>query len=258
MANRTPIRDLLIIGGASDIAVETVCALQFAPERITLVDRDEQGLDIAAARLVHGGSVVDPHVRDLGDETDVQAVESLIATPPAGRWSMVFLAQGVLGSRVPLGSSPDDVTNIFRINAEATTRLALAAMRSLARDGGHLVIVTSTAQLKPRRTNAVYSASKAAADVVARSLLAEGRTLGVDVTIVRPGFVRTTMTAGLDEPPMTIDATHAGADIARGIEAHKAVVWTPGRIRYAMWATQLVPDRLWFHIEPRLGRTPRT
>ena len=71
-----------------------------------------------------------------------------------------------------------------------------------AQGRGTIVVLSSVAAELPRASNAVYCASKAGLDALARALDDDLRPYGVRVMLVRPGFVRTRMTAGLPEPPL--------------------------------------------------------
>jgi hypothetical protein len=48
---------------------------------------------------------------------------------------------------------------------------------------------------------------------------------------VKPGFVKTAMTAGLTPPPFAGEVDAVARDVLRGMQAGKAVVYTP-----AVWA----------------------
>ena len=68
-------------------------------------------------------------------------------------------------------------------------------------------------------------------DSLAQGIADATRDSGVRVLVVRPGFVTTKMTAGLDPAPMSTTA-EAVADAtvdALGTDAH--TVWVPGRLR---------------------------
>ena len=68
--------------------------------------------------------------------------------------------------------------------------------------GGSIVVLSSVAAERPRRANAVYGASKAGLDSLAQALGDELREEGVRVLVVRPGFVKTRMTEGLEAAPL--------------------------------------------------------
>jgi decaprenylphospho-beta-D-erythro-pentofuranosid-2-ulose 2-reductase len=68
---------------------------------------------------------------------------------------------------------------------------------------------------------------------------------GVAVTVVRPGFVHTKMTAGLEVPPFATTAEAVAAEVVRGIEKGAAVVWVPSLLRWVFVLFRLLPRTLW-------------
>jgi decaprenylphospho-beta-D-erythro-pentofuranosid-2-ulose 2-reductase len=77
--------------------------------------------------------------------------------------------------------------------------------------------------------------------------LALGDTLhasGVDVLVVRPGFVRTRMTAGRDAVPFATTAEEVAAATIRGLERGDDIVWAPGILRWVMVVARHLPRAL--------------
>jgi decaprenylphospho-beta-D-erythro-pentofuranosid-2-ulose 2-reductase len=67
----------------------------------------------------------------------------------------------------------------------------------------------------------------------------------VKVTVVRPGFVRTKMTAGLKPAPLTVEAPVVAEAIVRGLETGAAVVWVPTVLRPIFAVMRVLPGALW-------------
>ena len=63
--------------------------------------------------------------------------------------------------------------------------------------------------------------------------------------VVRPGFVRTKMTAGRKATPFAIDAPEVAHAVVRGLEKGAEVVWAPPVLRYVFGFLRLVPRSLW-------------
>ena len=82
---------------------------------------------------------------------------------------------------------------------------------------GTIIALSSVAGQRVRRSNFVYGASKAGIDGFYLQLGEALKDNGVTVTVVRPGQVRTKMTKGLDEAPLTVnkeDVAEAAVDAA--------------------------------------------
>ncbi len=75
---------------------------------------------------------------------------------------------------------------------------ALSAVADQMRQQGHgrIIVLSSVAGFRIRRSNYVYGSAKAGLDGFAQGLSEALRGTGVSMHIVRPGFVRTKMTAG--------------------------------------------------------------
>jgi len=85
-------------------------------------------------------------------------------------------------------------TNVFGVLA--TLRAALPALR--AQRGGRVVLVGSLAGRAPIPFQAHYSASKAAVESIAFALHNELRGLGIHVSLVEPGDIRTPFNEAMD------------------------------------------------------------
>ena len=67
------------------------------------------------------------------------------------------------------------------------------------------------------------------------------RGTGVSLHIVRPGFVRTKMTAGRSSAPFAVEAPRVASDIVRGLVHGQVVIWSPGILRWVFSAFRLLP-----------------
>ena len=59
--------------------------------------------------------------------------------------------------------------------------------------------------------------------------------------VVRPGMVRTRMSAGLPEAPMTTNAEDVAAAIVAGLRKGKHTIYAPAPLRFLMTAVKAVP-----------------
>lgn len=90
-------------------------------------------------------------------------------------------------------TSDDEIDAIFTTNLSATTRLIKQALPALEAAGGNIVIISSTGArytLSPSQKLAVYSASKAGLNQLARTLAPELGPKGVRINVVAPGLTR--------------------------------------------------------------------
>jgi decaprenylphospho-beta-D-erythro-pentofuranosid-2-ulose 2-reductase len=124
---------------------------------------------------------------------------------------------------------------------------AMTAFARVLRSQGHgrIVVLSSVAGYRVRAANFVYGAAKAGLDGFALGLGDALAGSGVSVMVVRPGFVRTKMTAGRKATPLAIDASDVADAVVRGLEKGAEVVWAPPVLRYVFGILRLVPRSLW-------------
>ncbi|GFJ95552.1 hypothetical protein Prum_091940 [Phytohabitans rumicis] len=96
----------------------------------------------------------------------------------------------------------------------------------------------------------MYGSSKAGLDAFYTGLGYWLEGSGVRVVVVRPGQVRTRMTAGLREQPLTTTPEAVAEVVVRAVWAGRRQVWVPGRLRPVMVVLRHLPGPLF----RRLGR----
>ena len=90
-------------------------------------------------------------------------------------------------------TTDEDIETIFATNLAATTRLIKQALPALTAAHGNIVIISSTAArytVSPSQKLAVYGASKAGLNQLARTLAPELGPSGVRINVVAPGLTR--------------------------------------------------------------------
>lgn len=237
------VQSVLVLGGGSDIALATV--RQLVRERTRTV--------VLAAREAERLQPVAEELRALGT-TRVELVDfdaDALDTHPSllddvfarvGDIDLVLVAFGVLGDAAVVNASRDRALDLFRTNVMGSVSTILAVAERLRRQGhGELVVLSSVAGERVRRSNFVYGASKAAVDGLCQGLGDALAGSGVHLMIVRPGFVRTKMTEGMDDAPLSTDADAVAATIVAGIRRRRDVVWSPPPLRWVMALLRHVP-----------------
>jgi decaprenylphospho-beta-D-erythro-pentofuranosid-2-ulose 2-reductase len=123
--------------------------------------------------------------------------------------------------------------------------VGLAVARRLREQGhGTLVVLSSVAGERVRRSNFIYGSSKAGLDGFAQGLGDALVGSGANVLIVRPGFVRTKMTAGMSAPPLSTTADALAAAVVRALREGREIVWVPGGLRWVMMVVRHLPRRV--------------
>ena len=103
------------------------------------------------------------------------------------------------------------------------------------------MVLSSVAAERPRASNPVYGAAKAGLDALAQGLADSVASSGIRVLVVRPGFVKTRMTAGLKPPPFTTTPELVAAATSRALKHSDNTIWVPGVLRYVFAVLRHLP-----------------
>ena len=156
------------------------------------------------------------------------------------------LAVGSLGGQAGLDAPRDESLGVMRLNFLGSGSLMLAALERLrAQRSGDLVVLSSAAVERPRASNAVYGAAKRGLDDLAQGLADSLAGTGVRVLVVRPGFVYTRMTAGLDPAPMATTPDAVAEAVAAGLAGGAHTIWVPGRLHWVFTVLRHLPRSLY-------------
>jgi len=237
------VQSVLVLGGTSEIALAVVRRLVADRTRlVVLAARDVARAEPAAAEL-----------RGLGAEVDVVELDATLLETHRGVIDAVFERHGdldvVLVATGALGRAGDDqlddAAELMLVNSTGTISCVVPAVQRL-KDHGHgsVVFLSSVAAERPRRSNYAYGASKAGMDAFARGLSSDLVGTGVDVMLVRPGFVKTRMTSHLEAAPLSVDADTVALAVVEGLRRRAATVYVPGTMRWVMLVLRLLPEAI--------------
>ena len=189
---------VLITGAASGLGRLMALEAVHRKARVTLLDRDPEGLDRVREELCRLGGEVSAFVVDLADRAALQVVCAQVLAARGGVDILINNA-GIVSGKPLLETSDEAIERTFQVNTLAhfwTVRAFLPGM--LSRGRGHLVTVASVAGLAGTSRLSDYCASKFAAVGFDESLRVELKRLGspVRTTVVCPYFIDTGMFEG--------------------------------------------------------------
>lgn len=237
-------QSLLVLGGTSEIGLAVARRLIARRTRtVWLAGHHSPSLEDAASRLRTLGT----DVRTVAfDALDCAAHEEVLGKVFAeGDIDMVLLAFGVLGDQANDEADPPAAVRVAQINYTGAVSASLVCAAALQTQGhGSLVVLSSVAGERARRANFIYGSSKAGLDAFAQGLGDAMHGTGVHVMVVRPGFVRTKMTAGLPQAPLATTAEAVATAVELGLRRRSEMVWVPGALRVVMSALRHVPRPL--------------
>ncbi|MDT0387323.1 decaprenylphospho-beta-D-erythro-pentofuranosid-2-ulose 2-reductase [Streptomyces sp. DSM 41921] len=234
-------QSLLVLGGTSEIALATARRLIARRTRtVWLAGRPSPALEEAAGQLRGLGADVHTVAFDALDPASHEAVLGKVFAE--GDIDLVLLAFGLLGDQARDEREPEAAVRVAQTNYTGAVSAGLVCARSLQSQGhGSLVVMSSVAGERARRANFIYGSSKAGLDAFAQGLGDALHGTGVHVMVVRPGFVRTRMTAGLPESPLATTPEAVATAVELGLRRRSETVWVPGALRVVMAALRHLP-----------------
>jgi decaprenylphospho-beta-D-erythro-pentofuranosid-2-ulose 2-reductase len=239
MSTATGERSVLLIGGTSEIGLAIVRGLAVTgPVRPFLLGRDPGRLAEVAATFQPAAEydVLDADALDTHDEVIARAFER------AGGFDIVILAVGVLGGQAGLDAGQAEAAEVMRVDFLGSGSLLLAALRAMRRQGhGTMVVLSTVAAERARRSNAIYGAAKAGLDALAQGMADSLAGTGVRVLVVRPGFVRTRMTAGLKPAPFATSSQAVAEAVVAALGGRRHTIWVPPSLRYVFAVLRHLP-----------------
>lgn len=236
---------ILIIGATSAIAA--ACARAWLAEekcQFVLTGRNQERLQILKNDLEARGAIsVSPLVLDINQYDQHQAVlNEAIAT--LGQLDIVLVAPGTLPDQTECQNNA--ITAVAEFNNNATALISLLthiANHLELQRCGQLGVISSVAGDRGRGSNYLYGAAKAAVSAFCSGLMMRLAKANVSVTLIKPGFVRTPMTAGLPLPEKLVASPEqVAALIVKGIAQQRTTLYAPGFWRYIMLVIRLIPD----------------
>jgi NAD(P)-dependent dehydrogenase (short-subunit alcohol dehydrogenase family) len=174
----------IVIGAAGGIGAACARALAGSAELTILSGRRREPLEAVAADLAGRTRVVPADVAtDGGRDAVVSAIEDGVA------W--VVLASGMPVRKPLVDLGEDEITAAFRTNLLGPTLLLRRLLTLRWERPAAVAVIGSISASRSLPHRAVYGASKAGLEHLARSLAAELGPSGIRVNVVAPGVIET-------------------------------------------------------------------
>lgn len=246
-------RHVVVVGGTSEIASAMLERLiDEGTNAVTLLARDA-----AAARAVPLPDRIERHIVEF-DATRADQHASVARQAAAGTQDidLVLVASGMLGDADLAAHDPVHAAEITATTFTGSATMTGALAEILAGQGhGAIVVLSSVAGVRVRGDNHVYGAAKAGLDGFTQGLAHRLRGTGVEVLIVRPGHVRTRMSADMPEAPFAVSADELAEDVMRALARGQSVVWSPRVLGLVMAVMRVIPNALFRAVASRARRS---
>jgi len=193
-----------------------------------LLGRDEDDLRRSAADLgVDGEKPAGTGSCDLG-RPDTFGPALAAAEAALGGLDLVVVTAGIFATQDALETDPTLAERVLHVDFTGTVLFCEEARRRLlAKGGGTLAVFSSVAGERGRKPVVIYGAAKAGLTRYLEGLDHKYRASGLRVVTVKPGFVKTGMTAGLKAPPFSGEPDDVARRVLAAIDKGKPVVYAP-------------------------------
>jgi NAD(P)-dependent dehydrogenase (short-subunit alcohol dehydrogenase family) len=212
-------------------------------DRVFLLGRDLLDLARSAADLELRGAPAPIGFAHLDLEQPRGFASALDQADAAlGGFDTVVVTAGVFAPQEELEKDPVLLATLLGVDFTNTVLLCEEARkRLLARGGGTLCVFSSVAGDRGRKPVILYGAAKAGLSHYLEGLDHKFRLAGLRSITVKPGFVRTGMTAGLPAPPFAGEPDAVAASVLRAIDRGRPIVYVPGIWRLVLGVIRCLP-----------------
>jgi len=211
-------------------------------DRLFLLGRDRNALDRSAQDLkALGGAEVGTSHCDL-EQPDGFAAALAAAETALGGFDTVVVTAALFAPQDELERDHLLSRRLLDVNFTRTIEFCEEARRRLTGGGGGtLCVFSSVAGERGRKPVVLYGAAKAGLSHYLEGLDHKFRSMGLKTVCVKPGFVKTDMTAGLDRPPFSGEPEKIAPRVLRAIDRGRPVVYVPPPWRWIMLVIRNLP-----------------
>jgi NAD(P)-dependent dehydrogenase (short-subunit alcohol dehydrogenase family) len=210
-----------------------------AARRSNDLDEEEKSLREAGATTVHRAEF---NADDLARHREF--LDGVV--DQVGPLDVVVTSFGILGDQDRAERDAAHAVSIVHTDYVAHVSVLTHLANLLREQGrGQLVVFSSVAGVRVRRANYVYGSAKAGLDGFAGGLADALAGSGVQLLIVRPGFVIGRMTRGMSPAPLSSTPDQVADATVAALRKGRRLVWVPGTLRLLFAVLRWVPQPIW-------------
>jgi decaprenylphospho-beta-D-erythro-pentofuranosid-2-ulose 2-reductase len=221
----------VIFGGTTGMGRAIARRLAERGESVFLMGLDEDDLARSSADLRERH----PQRAEIGHAVcDLERPETFapaldVADAVLGDFDTVVVTAAMFASQDALEADIELTRRLVTVNyAHTVVFCEHARRRLLERGGGRLAVFSSVAGDRGRKPVGIYGSGKAGLSIYLEALDHKYHAAGLSVLCVKPGFVKTGMTAGLKPPPFAGEPEQVARDVVRAMDCRLPVLYTPG------------------------------
>lgn len=228
-AHPSTARKAVVLGATRGMGRAVARKLVERGDRVFILGRSADDLARSASDLsIRGvGEPVQGHLCDL-ERPEMFAAALDAADAALGGFDTVVVTAASFATQAELEQDPELLGRLLTVDFTNTILFCeQARKRLLARGGGTLCVFSSVAGERGRKPVALYGAAKAGLSRYLEALDHRHHGEGLRVIAVKPGFVKTAMTAGLPAPPFAGEPDDVAARVVSAIDRGTPEVYAP-------------------------------
>jgi len=246
----------IVTGAASGIGEALGKALAQGGAKPVLADINVSRLNKVAESIIAAGHAAEAIPLDVSNYDDVKKLVDDTASKH-GRLDFIFNNAGIAVGAEVRDCSIDDWRDVLDTNLMGVVHGVASAYPLMVQQGfGHIINTASIEGLVPFPATVSYAASKFGVVGLSNSLRIEGRDLGVNVSVVCPGYIKTPIfetckMIKIDREKVLADlpdrlgitAQECARVILKGVERNKAIIVVTAMAKF-LWLLQRISPNL--------------
>ncbi|MEJ5918844.1 decaprenylphospho-beta-D-erythro-pentofuranosid-2-ulose 2-reductase [Corynebacterium sp. H78] len=236
-------QSILVLGGTSEIGLAiTAEFLKKGPAKVILAALPHDPMREEAEEKMKAAGASAVKFIDF-DATKFDTHEAVVEEAfSEGDVDICIVAFGMLGDAEELWQDQRKAVLACNINYTGAVSMGvLVGQKFKAQGHGQFIAMSSVAGERVRRSNFVYGSTKAGLDGFYLNLGEALEEYGVKTLVIRPGQVRTRMSADVDEAPLTVNKEDVAKLAVKSVEAGKTLVWAPPAFQAVMMVLTHIP-----------------
>jgi decaprenylphospho-beta-D-erythro-pentofuranosid-2-ulose 2-reductase len=234
---------VLLLGGTSEIGLAIVKEyLAKQPLRVVLGVQPGDELRDATVTALKAAGASEVDVLDF-DATAFDTHPGVIdAAWAIADIDVAIVAFGLLGDAEELWQDQAKAVQIAQVNYTGAVSVGVLLGQKMKAQGyGQIIAMSTVAGELVRRSNFVYGSTKAGLDGFYRLLGEALAPFGPKVLVVRPGQVRTRMSAHVKDAPLTVEKEQLATEVVDAARKGQKLIWVPAPFRFVMIVLKHIP-----------------
>lgn len=235
--------NVVILGATQGMGQELARLMAVRGDRVFLLGRNAEHLKVCAQDLEarSGKPIAGSALCDLADPSGFSGALDA-AEAALGKLDTVVVTAARMSEQAAMENDAALTRDMLTVNFVNTILFCEESRRRLlARGGGTLCVFSSVAGDRGRKPVILYGATKSGLSYYLEGLDHKFRSKGLVTVCVKPGFVKTGMTAGLKPPPFAGEPGPVAERVLKAIDRGTPLVYAPPIWQLVMLVIKCLP-----------------